>query len=257
MSELSQEARALIDCVSSLDDPSDDDRTRIRKRLAMQLGASAFAATAITNVTGVTEKTVAATGKVGLFGMAGKAALCAGVLCATGSVWLLDWRGNQTTSSQPPAHVNSQQQAPAVLAPSVAESPTELALPQPALEPAADQAPNESARRVRTKPAREPRAVAPSSTPGSLAAELSLLRRAQAALRADQAGQALSLALEHASTFPNGVMREERLGVAALAECALSSSGAAASSRRHVQAFLHVAPSSPLAARVRRACGFE
>ncbi len=43
MSELSPEARALIDEATRSDGPNAEDRERVRNKLAMTLGASAFA----------------------------------------------------------------------------------------------------------------------------------------------------------------------------------------------------------------------
>lgn len=262
MNELSQEARALIDSVSTLDDPSADDRTRIRKRLAIQLGASAFAVGTVASVGGVTSKPVAAS-KSGLFGMAGKAALCAGALCAAGSIWLLDWHGKPSRSEAPPTSLSAAQtaqvaplvEAPAPASVALAAEPAQAAQAKPA---EASSRPRRKADPVETAAAAEAKPVAVSSLP----AELSLLGRAQAALRAGNPAQALAIARQHEATFPEGVLQEERLGVAALSECTLASAdaadlGARAAAHKHAQAFLATAPGSPLAARVRKACGLE
>jgi len=254
MSELSQEARALIDGVSTLDDPSADDRARIRSRLAMQLGAAAFSAAGVTNAGGVSGKTVAAS-KSGLFGMAGKAALCAGALCAAGTIWLLDWHAAPSVQHARPAPVNASrvQEAapPLVVPPAVAAQPVVEAMAEPVALP------NQT--RLRRKAATSA-VVADEADPAtSLAAELSLLGRAQAALRARNPSQALALVREHEATFPDGIMKEERLGVAALSGCALLPAGSSAdgAERERALAFLKAAPSSPLAARLRKACGLQ
>jgi hypothetical protein len=102
------------------------------------------------------------------------------------------------------------------------------------------------------------RAAAPSSRAGvsgpSAAApadELLLVRSMQQALRAGNAGQALSLAAEHARTFPRGALIEEREGVRAVAQCKL-----ALPERRATiaESFLRRFGSSPYAARVKAAC---
>lgn len=262
MSELSQEARALIDSVSTLDDPSADDRTRIRKRLAVQLGASAFAVGTVADVAGVTSKAVAAS-KSGLFGTAGKAALCAGALCVAGSIWLLDWHGEPASSKAPRPSVSARQaQVAAAVVPAAAPATgTAAAEPAQAVQPGPAEASPRVRRRAAAVEADAPAQAEPVAV-SSLPAELSLLGRAQAALRAGNPAQALAIAREHEATFPEGVLKEERLGVAALSECTLSSAesaelGSHASARKHAQAFLAAAPSSPLAARVRKACGLE
>jgi hypothetical protein len=86
----------------------------------------------------------------------------------------------------------------------------------------------------------------------SLGPELALLAEAQAALRAGHPEQALALSHQHQARFPEGVLREERLGIEALAECDLGRKDSA-----HAQVFLRATPGSPLAARVRKACGLE
>lgn len=61
---------------------------------------------------------------------------------------------------------------------------------------------------------------APSAAPAdTLAEELVLLKKAQAALRAGAPGDALAALSEHASKFPNGVLREERMTLRVLALC--------------------------------------
>jgi hypothetical protein len=57
------------------------------------------------------------------------------------------------------------------------------------------------------------------------------------------------LAAQHRAQFPEGAMKQERMGVAALAQCALGDA------RDEALAFLKLASGSPLAARVRKACG--
>jgi hypothetical protein len=256
MSELSQEARALVDSVSKLDDPSPEDRARVKQRVALSLGAAAFAAVAVTQVAAGAGPGVLGTVKAGLWGTTGKLALCASVL---GGALALGWPGGQTASRpagvpRQPAGVNRPEQEQ-VAAPAPSD-----ALAQRAAPPAPELAPPVLRERVAQKPghaasaaAREP--VPPAHTAdrrNTLALELSLLGDAQAALRAGQPERALALAREHQARFPAGVLREERLGIETLAECVLGRKEPA-----RAQAFLRSAPESPLAARVRKACGLE
>lgn len=255
MSELSQEARALIDSVSKLDDPSREDRARVKQRVALSLGAAAFGAVAVTQVAAGTGPGMLGTAKAGLWGTTGKLALCASVL---GGALALGWPGGQTASKpasvprQPAAASRPEQPAPAaqVAAPAVAEAPVQLDAP-PAIE-AAPTAPRAATKRERAA-SPEPREPAPAANEqNTLARELSLLGDAQAALRAGQPERALALAREHQARFPAGVLREERLGIETLSECVLGRKEPA-----RAQAFLRTAPESPLAARVRKACGLE
>jgi hypothetical protein len=86
----------------------------------------------------------------------------------------------------------------------------------------------------------------------TLGAELKMLGEAQAALRAGAPEHALALAAEHRASYPTGVMKEERDGIEVLAGCALGRDY-----RAQAEAFVRSAQSSPLTARVRKACGLE
>jgi hypothetical protein len=257
MSELSQEARALIDSVSKLDDPSPEDRARVKQRVALSLGAAAFAAVAVTQATAGAGPGVLGSVKAGLWGTTGKLALCASVL---GGALALGWPGGQTASKpasvpRQPAGLSRPEQPQQLGAPAPTEALVERAAP-PATEPAppvlrerAAQKPGHAASTTAREPVPPARAADP---PNTLALELSLLGEAQAALRAGQPERALALAREHQTRFPAGVLREERLGIETLSECMLGRQEPA-----RAQAFLRTAPESPLAARVRKACGLE
>ena len=107
-----------------------------------------------------------------------------------------------------------------------------------------------SLRRGESRHTRRERTAEPSAGSDSLAQELSLLARAQRALREDDPRTALTIVQEHTARFPEGSLQEERSGIEALARCLLGESDADS-----VQAFLKRSPSSPLAARVRKECG--
>jgi hypothetical protein len=94
-------------------------------------------------------------------------------------------------------------------------------------------------------------ASAPAPTERSaLAEETRLLREADRALRAGNAETALALVDEHATRFPDGVLAPERSAERLIALCQSGKSDAAAAAR-----FLAGRASSPLAARVKQACG--
>jgi hypothetical protein len=260
MSELSQEARALIDSVSKLDDPSPDDRARVKQRVALSIGAAAFSAVAITELAGGTGPGVLGTLKAGLWSTTGKLALCAGVV---GGALALGWPSGQTvpktaggrqqiaSAELPLAAPAAQAREPVVADPPPDEAPSEP--PELAASPAPERAPARARERAATErgQAAEPPsgAAEPQST---LALELALLGDAQAALRAGQPEQALALARKHHARFPAGVLRDERLGIETLSECMLGRKDPA-----RTEGFLRAAPDSPLAARVRKACGPE
>jgi hypothetical protein len=255
MSELSQEARALIDSVSKLDDPSPDDRARVKQRVALSIGAAAFSAVAVTQLAGGTGPGVLGSVKAGLWSTSGKLALCAGVV---GSALVLGWPNSQPESEpraarRPVANAAPPVTAPVVADPAPAEAPAAQAeLAEPPANAVAPAKLRERAAPERTPAERAALAPAQADAQSTLALELALLGDAQAALRAGQPEQALALAHQHQARFPAGVLREERLGIESLSECVLGRKDAA-----RAQAFLRAAPESPLAARVRKACGLE
>jgi outer membrane protein assembly factor BamD (BamD/ComL family) len=95
-------------------------------------------------------------------------------------------------------------------------------------------------------------ASAPALAPSTVAAELRLVREAQAQLRAGQTERALASLAEHARLYPQGVLREERAAARVLALCSL---GRGEQARVEAEAFARVAPRSPYAGGLRRPCG--
>lgn len=277
MSELSSDARALIEAGRFGDEPAGYDKARVRERLVRQLGVGAFAGAGVLTVVraagsgaaarpsaasitdaptlprGVTPATPAAkAAKLAGSGAGrasgalwvkslGKMAMVAGAAGAlySGAALLdvLPRRAAPAPTPLPPA-----EPAPA-LEPTIEPLVVTEAQPEPA--PAGDEARPASSRRAR----REARGEAPAAS-GSLAEELALLARAQRMLRDDQPRRALAAVREHGERFPDGALQEERAGIEALARCLLGETDAPS-----VQAFLERSPSSPLAARVRKECG--
>ncbi|MEO7109908.1 MAG: hypothetical protein ABI183_05680, partial [Polyangiaceae bacterium] len=84
-----------------------------------------------------------------------------------------------------------------------------------------------------------------------IGAELELINRAQQALQAEDANEALALLNEHARRFPNGALAEERDAARVLALCGAGRQEDAATAGA---AFLSAHPDSPLATRVRSSC---
>jgi hypothetical protein len=117
-------------------------------------------------------------------------------------------------------------------------------------QPVPSSAPRTDAERADDTPGASPApAVAPRQS--SAAGELALIRAALTRLNAGDAPGALALLEAHAAGFPEGVMRDERVGLRAIALC---TAGESEAGRAQQQLFLQRAPSSTLAARVRRAC---
>jgi hypothetical protein len=95
--------------------------------------------------------------------------------------------------------------------------------------------------------------LASSEAPDTLAAETSLLLRAEAALRVDDASGARAILHLHRARFARGQLRVERDGLLALVACELAEPNA----REQALELLRRAPHSALASRLGRACGIE
>jgi hypothetical protein len=280
MSELSQEARDLIDSAGPIDDPSEADRARMRGRVAGKLGAVAFggalgaatssAVSASAGSTGAGASSVASGlggglksgGLVGFFKLAVSASVAA--VLGGSALWLA---GEPTSALREPAPLTdaANRRGPAepeLLAPDGASAVP----PQPTVEPLAQ--PSAAERVGAEPPATATKGLAPAHGPrsegalrasgraagteGTLSLELSLLARAQEALRGGNPHAALAIAREHRQRFARGSLRDERFGIEALARCALGHDGAEV-----VAELERLSPSSPLLARVRTACKSE
>ncbi|MDH5673784.1 MAG: hypothetical protein OEZ06_16630 [Myxococcales bacterium] len=90
------------------------------------------------------------------------------------------------------------------------------------------------------------------ATDPGLGRELTLIRIATAAVHRGQHGRALQALRDHARDFPSGALTQEREGLRVLALCG---SDRLEAGRRARGLFLERHPHSPLAARVRNACG--
>jgi hypothetical protein len=92
-------------------------------------------------------------------------------------------------------------------------------------------------------------AAGASPTTDTLAAETSLLRDADQALRAGNAQRALTLLDEHAARFPHGVLEPERSAERMIARCKLGQVDA-----KTAQSYLATHAGSSFAARLQDAC---
>jgi hypothetical protein len=290
MTELSQDARALIEQERSSGSPRRHDKTRVRSRLIAELGSGAFASSAVAGAGVSASDARALAAKVGngtsiwLKGVAALATVAAGaaVLYVAGAS-----RPQLPASAARPPMQQARQQglegsesaaaaasatAAAPAAPAQVEatttnagaasaagatalversSPAQATARRPRAKRSATELDTASA--VSERAQREIAVSAPAAaTSSSVAAELALLARAQRALREGRTADALAFAHQHATNFANGALSEERLGIETLARC-MSGERPQASAR----AFLERAPSSPLAARVRKECGLE
>jgi type IV secretory pathway VirB10-like protein len=195
-------------------------------------------------------------------------AVAAAILVAVG---LASWRGGWLAArdlraddqapytSEPSAPIEPSPQAvlvPAIeprVAPAPSNESTEVVAPSDAPEqPAASEGRRvEPKRRVTPRPSTEPEPKEPAATESTLAAELRLLSRANAAMRAGRYADALDVLAQHAREFEAGQLAPEREYKRALALCEL---GRGEQARAAADAFVREHPRSPLRAKAMDVC---
>jgi hypothetical protein len=250
--DLDPEARRLLSLVQAARTPSDEDKARVEKQLALALGTAALAAptaAAAKAVTG-TGALKASSGLLTLKWFVGGSALLAAAV------------GGYVALSEPAPVATSRGDRPHAAVPAqdleVAASPAPAApVVTPALEPPATVVPaaasDETDAAPAGSPARKKRKIAPQES-DRLAAELTLLHRAQSAWRAGDARGALSLVREHDQRFPRSELALERDTLEVLALCELGQKQAAT---RLAKRLLARAPSSPLRASIEESCALR
>jgi hypothetical protein len=228
-------AREILDSARHAHDPTQQDRIRVKAKLAARIGAGAAVG--------------AASGKV--LGSGGawviKVVLPLLLVAGVGGYAYLHRGGTEgrTSVAEPPATVTP------IAIPEPAQS-SESPAPAEAASASASPAPDESASAAPPPPLPPP-APARSSHPAAsdLEAEMAMLATAQAAIQRGDYATALAKLDEHQRTFPNGVLGEERTAARVVALCG---AGRQAEARSLGAAFLARHPSSPLAPRVRSSC---
>lgn len=266
MSDLSPEARGLLDAARDGDEMPLADMTRHRKQLLAHVAiATAAGAGATLVANSAAAKAVAVAGSGAAAGAGSATVTAAGAIAATSLltkvaavVVMVGVVGGGAIGAA------SLGRAPTTVAPARGETaskptkpqtPLEVSAPAPVLEAQPEPLPVAPPARI-TKASS---AVAPSAPTepelktreSSLESETLLLRHAQELLQAGNASRALSLLDEHARSYPHGALVEERGAQRIFALCAL---GSPARARSEAAIFLSERPNSPLAPRVRTSC---
>lgn len=239
MSGLSPEARSIIEAARGGDDPTPDDRKRIRTSLVVRLGAGVAAAGAATSAgSGAAAAGAAKATGAGL--LAGIVPKGIAVISAVGAIGVGAYVMQEPPPPEAPAVpvVATVSAQPAPVAPTVEARPDQPAPAEPEQEPAT----TESGGAVPAVPR------VPDASP-RLADEVEALREAHTALREGRAGEAMEV-LDRDAAATSG-LEQERAAMRVFALCRLGKSEEA---RRHAEAFLVRWPNSPHAARVRAAC---
>ncbi|APR75319.1 putative Fe-S oxidoreductase [Minicystis rosea] len=272
MSDLDPSARGILDAGRDGDDPTPDDRARIRASLMRAIAAGSAAA-----IAGETGAAAAAPAAAPLaLGWKLAAAVTAVLLASSGLYFTREHHTapavitTASASAAPPAPIPEPSASAAdPIAPPVVTAPSAVVIaPRSSVEhspsfprPVATASPTAPASSIAMPPivaiaapdAPPPPATAapeaPRPPPDSLAAETQSLREAHGVLQGGDASRALALLDEKAAA--GAKLREERGALRVLALCQL---GKVEEARAAAQRFFLENPQSPLAARVRASC---
>jgi hypothetical protein len=228
MSELSREARGLIDDGHSVLRPSSGDRARVKSALAARLGGAALLLPHQANAATTASKWLIGWSKAHTL----IAGMGAGVL-VIGATYLAAQSSVEPAASppvKPPAVAPLAARSPAAPLNNVAPIEAQPSAPEPAVSSLHKQAP-----------------VDP------LVEEVAILSRATSALRAGKPAEGLRLLNEHQRKFPNGRLAEERRAARIQALCAM---GKRTEAEAELARLAQSSPRSPHLARAQRACGF-
>ncbi|HEY3449234.1 MAG TPA: hypothetical protein VGK67_22960 [Myxococcales bacterium] len=267
MSELSPEARALLEAARQDGAPTEADRARVERALLQAIGATP-AATAPKGSTRLPRPQAS-----GSVASAAVKALLVAALAASVAVAVVVFSAPRPKPAAP------ESRAPMTRAPLAAPGPSVL-LPAPGAAPSVVLQEKQPAlvpipvsQTPRFRPVQQkapvfapldlrepspavaapaPAAPAAQASESQLAEELRLMSQAQQKLRDGDAAGALALLDEHVSSFPRGALSEERAAARVQALCAL---GRVPEARSESVEFLADHPRSPYAAKVRSACG--
>jgi hypothetical protein len=274
MDPLGPDETSLFAALRAADEPTEADRARVRQRVLVAVAATSAAAVSVTATTAAGGTATTTTGA--LAAATKPTATVVNLLVGWKIVWgiailavaLAGTTGYYLTHRAPLA---------AVVSPSPSLPPMTQAVPPslPATPPDADRpvvaaatAPSAASGSAETASLDEPAAKAPAAASppraetkssaaangrggargDDLEAELALIGAAQRALGRNAPAEAVRSLDEHARQFPRGALSSEREGLRAIASCR-------AGQKALASRFLARQPGSPLAARIRSACG--
>jgi hypothetical protein len=251
---LTPQARALVAAGRDEIEPSEGDLERVRRRLMVAVAGGAAAGLAASS----TAQAGAGAAGGGVAASAAIAGASAGVstafkiglvlaltaAAAAGGGALLSLSTDEHAARPSPAPVVAIEPVARPEAGPVAEPEVELEFAPDRVEPPRRAAPERRPPRAAARPETRPEP--------SLSQELTLVRRARAALRLGMPDRALELLTQHAARFPAPRLAQEAAVVRIEAVCAL---GDSARARSLTAEFGRRWPGSPLRARVRNMCG--
>jgi hypothetical protein len=254
VSDLSPEARAILDAGRDADGASDLERARVRRALFATIaaggGALAGSTAAAAQSAGASATATGAATTVATALPLAKILVPLAIVAAGSVGGTIAWhaRGAATT-------------VVASSSVSTAPAPTPMAAPTvapPAPAPVVSERPAVAPRHALARATTPVHDVAPLAT-NRLAEETALLAAANAALRAGDSPRALALLDDYDRRYPSGILREEVLATRLIARCRVEGDGASglkvgARAKADADQFLARHPASPLAPRVRSSC---
>jgi hypothetical protein len=231
----------LLDLLRRSDEPSEEDRARVRAAIAVALAPAATMTTAA-----LAGHQAAAVGKLAGLSAFAKVITLVGVLGVSGAglSWYLA-RSAPSASSAPSTVIQVAGRAQSE--PVAGSSPGSSMSPPAGIS--VETLPRQADDDLGAEAAGRARAGAPLG--GDLDAELRIIGAAQQSLKAGQAGQALAHLDEHQRLFPHGILALERSGIRTVALC---QAGRLDEGRAAARSYLRAAPNSVLAKRIAVAC---
>jgi hypothetical protein len=273
---LNQEAQSLLDAGRHADDPTSEDRERIRKALMLKIGAVGVAAGAGIASKAATAKVAASLGKVtsvasgsataGWLWTSWKVGIAVGVLIAGGASYGVSQhvRARRVSSVQPvgttatkmvpvanmsanPPDRKKTEETPETIPNNATSLPTSDHPSHRVPAPHHGTLAKKSTHGAKTNA----RPQQGDSSAENFENEVNLLADAQKAMREGKSNKALELLKKHRKLHPHGLLNEESEAarVVALCQAGRIREGKAAAAR-----FLATKSGSPLASRVRQAC---
>jgi len=266
MSELSSDARNVLERGFQVDGPSAERRERVKGRVLVALGggmaalgtaagaAGAAGTAAASTAAGAGAKSLLGTSLFVWFATGVGAGLGVGGVAAV--VQHVQVSETVTHVQEAPVAKQAPVAPPVMLAPEVVPGQRAEYEAGPVASPAVDPRARDRATSTAPSVTNEPGAAAPepprsAADPTSMSEEASLLQSAQRALSAGRAQAALSLLAEHELRFPSGALAEERRVAKVLALCSLGRTEEASILAR---AFVARSPRSVLIPRLETSC---
>lgn len=253
MDELGPEEKAIFGALRAADEPTAQDRARVRARVVATIAATSAASIAAVSATSTAGTAATATKTVASAGWyvggwkIGAAAVLLG-LAGTAGYYATVHRASPADAPIPAANA-----APIVAPlPTGAATATSIGETMPASTTTTEVAAPPTEARAVPSIARSAAPAKPRGAAGDdLEAEVALLATAQRGLARHAPSDALAALDEHAKSFPHGALAVEREGLRAVGSCEAKRGDGKARAEKFVARH----PTSPLVARVKAACG--